>query len=332
MQEPYSWRDLLKEMISDAEQRERLAAETGVNVMTLNRWSTGERAPRMSNRRSLLQALPFPQRDQFRKLYEQEFGPLSSPLNEEALGEIEYKFLMEVLETRSKTHELHRFWALSHLVLQHALRQLDPERLGMAIWVVRCVPPASGNKIRSLLESVGQGTPPWESDLQRSAMFLGAESLAGYVVATCRPATIQDIASDTSFIPAHRTEYEASAMATPLLYANRVAGCLLISSTQTNYFLSPARLSLVNGYTNLLALAFEPQEFYPPEQISLCVMPSLEVQRAFFATFRQRLQTIMKESYSSANPLTSVQGEQLVWQQLEEELSSLSATLESHRQ
>ena len=121
-------------------------------------------------------------------------------------------------------------------------------------------------------------------------------------------------------------------MATPLLYANRVVGCLLISSTQTNYFLSPARLSLVNGYTNLLALAFEPQEFYPPEQISLCVMPSLEVQRAFFATFRQRLQTIMKESYSSANPLTSVQGEQLVWQQLEEELINLPATLESQRQ
>jgi GAF domain len=332
-QDPLSWRDLLKEMISDPERRERLATEVGVNAITLTRWSTGERVPRPTNIRSLLHALPSSQQDQFRKLYEEEAGPFSPPLNEEAPAEIEYKFILEVLETRSKTSNIHRFWAISHLVLQHALRQLDPEHLGMAIWVVRCMPPSHGNSIRSLRESVGQGTLPWESDLEQNAMFLGAESLAGYVVAACRPASIQNLATDTSFIPAHRTIHEASATATPLLYDNRVAGCLLVASTQTNYFLSPARLSLVHGYGHLLALAFEPVEFYPPEHISLCVMPSPEVQRASLATFRQRLQTILKESYLLAHPLTSTQGEQMVWQQLEEELINLPspAILESHR-
>ena len=37
-------------------------------------------------------------------------------------------------------------------------------------------------KIRSLRESLGQGTPPWQADLEQQATFLGAESLAGYVV------------------------------------------------------------------------------------------------------------------------------------------------------
>jgi GAF domain-containing protein len=331
MPEPLSWRDLLKEIISDPERRERLAAEIGVNALTLTRWSIGETVPRSSNIRSLLHALPSPQQDQFRKLYEDAFGPFPLPSNEEAAPEIEYKFLLEVLETRATTSEIHRFWAISHLVLQHALRHLDPERLGMAIWVVRCMPPSSGNSIRSLRESVGQGTPPWESDLEQEAMFLGAESLAGYVVATCRPATRQNLATDTSFIPAHRTEHEASATATPLLYTNRVAGCLLIASTQTNFFLSPARLSLVHGYGHLIALAFEPEEFYPPEHIGLSVMPSLEVQRASLATFRQRLQTILKESYRTAHPLTIVQAERIVWQQLEEELINVPAIRESHR-
>jgi hypothetical protein len=333
MQEPLSWRDLLKEMISDLESRERLAAEVGVNPVTLIRWCTGERAPRQSNIRSLLHALPSPQREQFRKLYEEASGSFPPSLEEGALDEIEYKFLLEVLETRSKTSDMHRFWAISHLVLQHALRHLDPEHLGMAIWVVRCMPPSRGNSIRSLRESVGQGTHPWESDLEQNAIFLGAESLAGYVVATCRPATRQNLAIDTSFIPAHRTKHEASATATPLLYANRVAGCLLIASTQTNYFLSLARLALIHGYGHLLALAFEPEEFYPPEHISLCVMPSAEVQGASLATFRQRLQTVLKESYGSAHPLTSAQGEQIVWQQLEEELINLPlpTILESHR-
>lgn len=332
MREPLSWRDLLKEMIRDPERRERLAAEVGVNAATLTRWSTGERAPRPGNIRSLLHALPSPEQDQFRKLYEEESGPFPPSLNEEAPAEIEYKFILEVLETRSRTSDIHRFWAISHLVLQHALRQLDPEQRGMAIWVVRCMPPPSGNSIRSLREVAGHGTHPWESDLERNAMFLGAESLAGYVVATCRPATRQDLTIDASFIPAHRTEHEASAMATPLLYANRVAGCLLIASTQMNYFPSPARLSLVGGYGHLLTLAFEPEEFYPPEHISLCVMPSSEVQRASFATFRQRVQNILKESYRAAQPLTSVQAEQMVWQQLEEELINLPySILESHR-
>ena len=36
MQEPFSWRDLLKEMISDAEQRDRLAAETGDPINQAN--------------------------------------------------------------------------------------------------------------------------------------------------------------------------------------------------------------------------------------------------------------------------------------------------------
>lgn len=48
------------------------------------------------------------------------------------------------------------------------------------------MPVSSEGKVRSLRESMGVGTPPWPGDLEHQAMFLGAESLAGYVVTNCR--------------------------------------------------------------------------------------------------------------------------------------------------
>jgi hypothetical protein len=164
------------------------------------------------------------------------------------------------------------------------------------------------------------GTPPWGGDLEQRALFLGAESLAGHVVTLCRPEAIDDLRTDTTFVPAYQTEYEVSATAHPIMYANRIAGCLLLSSTQPRYFLSLSRFLLIHGYTNLLALAFEPEEFYRPELIELYMMPPLEVQKSYFARFRQRVLVLLKESSSSEHPLTSVQAEQVVWQQLEEEL------------
>src|SRR5205085_8873280 len=102
--------------------------------------------------------------------------------------DIPSEFYGRVFSARSATNETLHFWSISNLILQQALGQLDPDRLGMAITVVRCMPPSNGNKVRSLRESVGQGTPPWNGDLEQQAMFLGAESLAGYAVTTCRPA------------------------------------------------------------------------------------------------------------------------------------------------
>ena len=169
------------------------------------------------------------------------------------------------------------------------------------------------------------GTPPWPRDLDQYAIFLGAESLAGYVVTNSRPQVIDDLRIANTVVPAYQAEHEVSAIAHPIMYTNRVAGCLLLSSTQPSYFASPALRSLIADYTQLIALAFTPESFYPLEQIELQVMPPLEQQQANFTTFQQRVTALMRDAYNNSRPLTREQSELQVWQQLEEELLYVAA-------
>jgi hypothetical protein len=251
--------------MNDPIARDRLASAVGVHPMALNRRVNNESNPRPQNLRQLLSALPYEQRTRMAGLLEGEHLDLSESSMSDSLDQIEYPFVMQVLELRATTPDFVLFWALCNKVFQHALRRLDSERIGMAIRVVLCMPPGSSGKIHSLCESVGQGTTPWQEELEQEAILLCAESLAGYVVASCRPEAVQDLARATSRLPAHRAEHEMSATAMPLLYANRVAGCVLVSRTQPNYFVSSSRLSLISDYTKLIALAFTLEQFYPPE-------------------------------------------------------------------
>ena len=326
MQKPTSWRELLASIVSNPAERERIATEAGVRPITLTRWISGESKPRMQNLHSLLKALPRQYQDQFRELIEgEESLPYSvlSPEHDQS-EEIPYKFINEVLNSRASGPEALLFWTLSHLILQHALRHLDPELVGMSITVVQCMPPVHNGKIHSLRERAGLGTPPWPGDLEHYGMFLGAESLAGYVVSTGHHVQIQDLREEQMLLPAYQVEYEVSASAHPIMYTGRIAGCLLVSSTLPKYFLSPSRIALIDGYAKLLALAFKPEEFYELEAIELSLMPPLAVQRARFADFRQRVARIMQQALAAQRPINSMQAEQIAWQQLEEELRQLS--------
>jgi len=315
--EQLSWREQLSKIISNPIERERIANEIGVRPVTLSRWINGDSLPRPHNLRQLLNALPKQRRDELFEAMEEELSDIAVSALADTSSEIAYKFIMEVFDARATMSDTLRYWSISRLVLEQAIRQLDPERVGMAVTVVRCMPPASDGKIHSLRESQGLGTPPWGGNLEQNAMFLGAESLAGHVAASCRAEAVQDLVKDRTFLPAYQTEHEVSAIAHPIMMAGRVAGCLLVSSTQPNYFLPQFRLSLVHGYANLLTLAFEPHEFYRPELIELRVMPPLDVQREHFASFRQRVLMIMMESSATNRPLINIQAEELVWQELE---------------
>ncbi len=151
-------------------------------------------------------------------------------------------------------------------------------------------------------------------------MFLGAESLAGNVVTLCRPAVIQNLDDEYNLMPASRVEFEKSVAIYPILYAGRIAGVYLISSTQYNYFLSQARTSLLQCYADLLALACEPEDFYAPDQIALSVMPSHDEQRQYFAHFRQLVADTMIYAASRNQPTNNILADEAVWQRLEEEL------------
>jgi transcriptional regulator with XRE-family HTH domain len=319
------WRDLLSAILSNPAERERIANEIGIHQVTLNRWVSGETSPRPHNMRQLLRALPKPQRVQLLALFEKVSPEIADFEVDIASQEIAYDFLMEVLEARASIPDLLRFWTITRMVLQKALKQLDPERVGTAITVVRCMPPSREGKIRSLRETIGLGTPPWGGDLEEKALLLGAESLAGHVVVSCRMEQIGDLRINKTFLPAYQSEHEVSAVACPIMYACRVAGCLLISSTQPDYFAPESRLSLIQSYTNLLALAFDPEDFYSPECITLHIMPPAEIQQEYFAGFRQSVLRLMQEWTRAGRHLPSTQAEQLVWQQIEEALIAVTS-------
>jgi hypothetical protein len=257
---------------------------------------------------------------------EKGFEEFSALTQEDSVRDIPSEFYGRVLVARSSTSENLRFWSTCHLILQQAIGQLDADRQGLSMWVVRCMPPSGPhNKVRSLRESVGLGTPPWSGNLEQMAMFLGAESLAGHVVTLCRPGIIQNLDEEHSIMPTTRVEHEKSAAIYPILFAGRISGVLLVSSTQYNYFLSQARTDLVQHYADLIALAFEPQDFYNPEDIALCVMPRHEEQKAYFARFRQLVAETMITAATHNKPVNNVQADILVWQRLEDDLLKIPA-------
>ncbi len=73
-----------------------------------------------------------------------------------------------------------------------------------------------------------------------------------------------------------------------------------------------------------MVLAFEPEEFYDPHDIQLGLMPNFDEQEKCFNTLRQRVAKAMVEGSKRQPPVTIMEAEQLVWQQLEEELLELA--------
>jgi len=330
MQEAQTWRELLGTIISNSKEKHRISAELGVKPITLTRWVSGESDPRTQNLRSLLGVLPV-QRERLLDLIRKEKGweEFSDTIKDDTSKDISSEFYSSVFAARASATENLRYWSMCQLILTQALKQLDPDRLGMAVWVVQCMPPSGFyHKVRSLRESVGLGTPPWGGNLEQRAMFLSAESLAGNVVTLCRPATIENLDEEHNLLPAARVEYENSCAIYPILYAGRIAGVFLISSTQYNHFISRARGTLAQAYANLLALAFEPEDFYEPEDIALCVLPYHDEQKEHFASFRYMVKAALKEASRNKKRMDTIEAEMLVWQQLEEQLIQVSADKE----
>ncbi len=313
------WRELLGTFfLQNPGERERIAEAIGVRTVTLMRWTNSGTIPRLHNLHQLIQHLPYELREQFLAAVQQEYPSVLEALPPSDLThELPLGLVTEVLSARASTPDNLRFWTISHQILQHALRHFDPENLGMAITIPRCMPPTRDGKIRTLRENLGLGTSPWKSDLEPKAMFLGAESFAGHVVMTGRPSALPNIAHQIT-LPAIKVEYEMSAAAAPIRYGNRVAGCLLLASTQPNYFSTLDQVQLIQNFADLVALAFESEEFYPFELIELQMMPPLEIQQEHFATFQQRIRQHMKEGSATQHPLSFQQVEQIVWQELED--------------
>jgi hypothetical protein len=329
MQNSQTWRELLGKIIQDPRERARLAAELGVHSLTLTRWVNGDASPRPHNLQSLIRALP-QYRNLLLELVPKEFGQIVSEttVKDDVQQEIPSAFYARIFHALSELPDPMRSWSICDLVLQQALQQLDPNRVGMEITVMHCMLPPLEQKVLSLRETLGRGTPPWTRELQQKTMFLGAESLAGYAVTTGRPVAIQTREEGQSRFPARWVEREESAAAHPIRRGGRIAGCLLFSSTQPNYFL-PFRLALIESYTELIALAFEREEFYDFAQIELGIMPAIEKQQPYFSAFSRRVTDMVREASRNQQPISIIEAEQMVWKQIETELLSLAPTEEA---
>ncbi len=317
MQGSQTWRELLEKILEDPHERTRIAAELGVNSITLTRWIHGESSPRLQNLRALLRALP-QYRESLLALIPKEFGALLDEVivEEDAQQEIPPAFYARIFHAHAELPDSMRSWSICDLILRQALQQLDPNRVGMEITVARCTPPAYGQKVRSLHETIGLGTPPWTRELRQKMLFLGVESLAGYAVTNGRSVAVQTRKEGQSWFPARWVDGEESAAAHPIRRAGCVAGCLLFSSTQPNYFL-PFRLTLIESYAESMGLAFEREEFYPLESIELGIMPSFEEQQPYFSNYSRRVTDQVREAIRKQQSISLIEAEQVVAQQIE---------------
>ena len=313
------WSNILQGIIKSPTERQRLSTALGVTTMTLSRWANGESKPQRPHLIHLVQVVHPNQRQELLDAIEILYPDIQSWLTEDSTEQIPSDFFSQVLSIRTTTTESLRFWRISEMVLKQALFQLDPNRLGLAVKLIQCMPPSSDeHKVRSLRERAGKGTPPWTADLEHDVLFLGLESLSGYAVEVRHIVNDENLRQRKTF-PAVQDEFEISAAAAPVRFEGRIAGCLLASSTQEKYF-SQQRLNLLATFSDLISLAFDKNDFIHTKDIELRVMPKPEVQRPILANFRQRVTAKFQEAMFQRQQMNNAQIEQLAWQDLEAEL------------
>jgi transcriptional regulator with XRE-family HTH domain len=314
VQELSNWRDALAKLARDSHAKQDVARTLNISQATLTRWINGDSKPRRQNMRRLSQLLPeyhtfFAEM----QLEHADESPVASEGPE--YTEIPSIFYARVLNAHCNLPRVIHFSSLCDVILQQALKQLDPHRVGMEVTVVQCMHPVEGGVIRSLRENIGQATPPWNRETDPKIMFLGSESLAGFVVTTGRQLAIENRQKVMSRFPAQWVDWEESAMGYPIMRSDLIAGCLLVSSAQSEYFVSLNRQKLIQYYAELLSVIFEPENFYPLQKVALGYMPTYDIQSKYIATFRQRTANRMME-----RQLNVVEAERLVWQEIEDEL------------
>jgi transcriptional regulator with XRE-family HTH domain len=323
---PQTWRELLERLTERPAERQRVADVLGVTPYTVTRWVEGRSEPRMQNLKRLPEVFPG-YTQLFSELIQAELvpnAPLPSPLpGAHPQHEVPAEYLVHVLAAYATSSGPFRSWSMRTLTLQQAIEQLDPDQVGMEITLVQCVPPTPGQCVRSLCERMGIGTAPWDNGVRRRLLFLGAESLSGWTVGRGEPGVVQDMEQNQGPLPFRAGLHEKSAVAWPLQRAGKLAGCLLISSTQVNYF-TPAHLSYIEIYANALALSFGDEEFYELHRIALHEMPVLSRQQEYtsIAQLRDRVAGLRREQ---AYSLSEAQAEVLGLQQMEVELLTLSS-------
>jgi hypothetical protein len=325
MSEPQTWREQLAEIIKNTGEKQRIAAALGIHPFTLERWAQGEVAPRQHNLQRLFEVVPhlrplLPHATNVFDTKERD-ASFSAPAQVPMNG-IPVTFYGHVIDLYASSPAEQRFWSISTAVLRDMRERLAQNRVGLQMSLVQCVAPSQGNTVQYLREQLWLGTHPWNEQGELRARLFGAESLPGYVVSRCYPEVIENL-NDERWLTYEVSEHALSAAAYPILHTGRVAGCLFLLSSEPDYFRSPMLQQLIQSYTMLLTLAFQLEDFYPPQSIALRIMPSPHVQRPYFLTIQQRIMSVLKQADAEHRSMSYQQAEQHAWWQIAEELFQL---------
>lgn len=185
-----------------------------------------------------------------------------------------YKRVIEIIIANDEADL--RLWNIAQTLFEYALFQLDPEKRGLAITYAKLMPVREDNTIHTLKEAFMRGHDPWPHS-STIPVFLGNTTLAGHVAAFQRLQVWSD--ENEGRIPVQVDTYEHSACAAPLLRGSKIAGVLLVSSTQSAFFHDQQKSDAVNEYAQLFSIAIPPEDFQSPEVLQLRPMPNLEEQR-----------------------------------------------------
>lgn len=322
-----TWREFLGQIIANGRERQRLAAAACVNVATLQRWARDRTMPREEHMEHLLAALPAEIYPAFLRLAVVDFPDLWRENGvdgsyEQLSPDIPPEFYRRIFDALAFTPWPMCHQALQDLILQQMIELLDPGRHGLAISIVRCMPPGSGAQVLSLREIGGMGTYPWKHDLEQKMFFFGAESLVGHAV-THFASRVVNSRHELTFYPAHWTAHENSAAACPILCHAGVAGGLVASSAREGFFTNNAT-SILEYYAYLAAFLFDPEDFYRSEEIKLRQMPLYSHQTPLFRNFNSRVSQKFAEALRAGRQIALQEARLAVWQDLETELLNIS--------
>lgn len=323
---PSAWRAFLGEIIREPEERKRLASELDVNEITLGRWASrepGAPRPHLNNLYRLVEHVAPKYRDTLIALLQQDFPDIQLSSADGAfygqdIAALFYRRVLDAYNTISEPQQ--RFWTITHLVLQQALGQLDPNHQGVGINLMLCLPSSQEpHVVRSIYRSMHMGSGRWRGEGERLVpLLMGAETLPGYAIATCQPAYSPQMQRET-ILPIWPVEDEENGVAYPIMRHGRMAGAVYAVSSASDFF-TRVRRELLEQYTQLLSLAFDTPDFFDPQHIRLHLFPRPHqaTQQPYFASFRQQISRRIAQAVGEQQPPSLHEVELMALQHIEQ--------------
>jgi len=259
----------------DRDEIVRVAKELDVAENTIYRWMSGSTEPRQEYLRRLPDVLVEHRSNLVGAINHTFPGVLDG--RSSGIGEVSKNIYYRVASLAARTEDADSLlWQVTQTVFDYALPHLDVDHRGIAMTYAGLMP-AREDGVHSLRELIMRGTSPWPHSFEGKA-YLGSTTLAGHA-ATDLHMHIWDSTDNYERVLVEVDDFEVCACAIPVLRGGCIAGVLVISSAQANFFKDPMTCKAVEEYALLVAMGLRDKEFFPPSMLNLRPMPRLHWQR-----------------------------------------------------